>query len=73
MQNTKRLPANYHTHTTRCNHAKGTDREYVEKAVSEGFAVLGFSDHTPWPYGPDDFTAHRRMELSQLPEYIASV
>ena len=67
------LPANYHTHTTRCRHASGTDREYVERAVSEGFAVLGFSDHTPWPYGPDDFTARRRMDLSQLPEYLISI
>ena len=42
--------ANYHTHTTRCNHAMGTEREYIETAISEGFEILGFSDHTPQPY-----------------------
>ena len=46
--------ANYHTHTIRCNHAKGTEREYIEQAIKEGFKILGFSDHVPQPY-PDDF------------------
>ena len=25
--------ANFHTHTTRCHHASGLDREYVEQAI----------------------------------------
>ena len=41
--------ANYHTHTTRCNHAAGTDREYVEYAIRSGIKILGFADHTPLP------------------------
>ena len=28
--------ANFHTHTSRCNHASGTDREYVEAAIEAG-------------------------------------
>lgn len=32
--------ANYHTHTWRCRHADGTEREYVERAIE---AVLKFS------------------------------
>ena len=41
--------ANYHTHTTRCRHAAGTDREYVEAAIKSGLTILGFADHTPLP------------------------
>lgn len=36
---------NYHTHTSRCGHAQGTDREYIEAAITRGIKVLGFSDH----------------------------
>lgn len=28
--------ANYHTHTVRCHHAKGTEREYIEHAIEQG-------------------------------------
>ena len=41
---------NYHTHTTRCKHASGEDREYVEKAIESGLKILGFSDHCPWVF-----------------------
>lgn len=36
---------NYHTHTFRCGHATGTEREYIEAAIACGIKVLGFSDH----------------------------
>ena len=49
----KRSLANYHTHTWRCQHARGTEEEYVKAAIKQGFGVLGFSDHTPWPYESD--------------------
>ena len=42
--------ANYHTHTWRCNHARGTERDYIEQAIASGVKLLGFSDHTPNPY-----------------------
>ena len=28
---------NYHTHTSRCFHARGTDEEYVLAAIEAGF------------------------------------
>lgn len=62
---------NYHTHTYRCGHAVGTDREYVEKAVAEGFSVFGFTDHSPWPY--EDFKSRIRMDVSELDGYIGSL
>ncbi|MBQ2467372.1 MAG: hypothetical protein II506_06345, partial [Lachnospiraceae bacterium] len=42
--------ANYHTHTPRCMHAVGEEREYIEAAIKHKFSVLGFSDHVPQPY-----------------------
>lgn len=64
--------ANYHTHTIRCNHAKGTEREYIEQAIKEGFKILGFSDHVPQPY-PDDFYSWIRMRMSEIPEYTETL
>lgn len=39
---------NLHTHTYRCHHAKGTDEEYVIKAIENGYDLIGFSDHAPY-------------------------
>ena len=33
---------NLHTHTYRCHHAKGTDEEYVIKAIENGYDLIGF-------------------------------
>ena len=63
---------NYHTHTTRCMHAAGTEEEYVLQAIASGMDVLGFADHTPWPY-KSDFVADMRMHISQLEDYISTI
>ena len=34
---------NLHTHTFRCRHASGTEREYIENAIRSGMDLLGFS------------------------------
>ena len=39
---------NFHTHTWRCGHATGTEREYIEAAIAVGVKEMGFSDHAPW-------------------------
>ena len=39
---------NFHAHTYRCHHAEGTEREYIEAALSVGIREMGFSDHAPW-------------------------
>lgn len=73
MADTARHPlVNYHTHTWRCMHAGGTEEEYVRRAIERGFAVLGFADHTPWPY-ESDFVAGMRMRWDQFPDYLATV
>lgn len=64
--------ANYHTHTWRCRHADGTEREYVEKAIEAGLKVLGFSDHTPQVY-PNGYVCPVKMEPRELEGYVDTV
>lgn len=64
---------NYHTHTYRCQHAKGTDREYILQAIDQDFDVLGFADHTPWPDTEKLAGDNSRMRMSQLEEYISTM
>lgn len=64
--------ANYHTHTWRCHHAKDTEREYVERAIEGGIKILGFSDHTPYPF-PENYTSGIRMSMDQLEDYADTV
>lgn len=64
--------ANYHTHTCRCHHAVGEDREYVETAIDRGLRTLGFSDHVPMPF-PDGHESNFRVWFRQLDDYVKSV
>ncbi|MBO7214894.1 MAG: histidinol-phosphatase [Clostridia bacterium] len=63
---------NYHTHTKRCHHATGTDREYVESAIKLGIKVLGFSDHAPYIFD-GNYYSHYRMFIDEIGEYKNSV
>lgn len=64
--------ANYHTHTYRCKHACGEDREYVEAAIRADMKVLGFSDHCPWIFD-DGFQSKSRMLPENLDGYFDSI
>lgn len=64
--------ANYHTHTPRCHHASGTEREYVEKAIREGVRVLGFSDHSPYFFDGDYYSTYR-MRPEEFEDYMQSI
>lgn len=64
--------ANYHTHTIRCNHASGTEEEYIRCALEAGMRTLGFSDHTPYCF-PGDYYSTFRMRPELLPEYAATI
>lgn len=66
------IKANYHTHTARCRHAVGTDREYVESAIAAGIKTLGFADHIPHIYH-DGYESRIRMDISQIGDYFASL
>ena len=66
------IKANYHTHTPRCKHASGTEREYCDKAIENGFSIIGFTDHCAWPY-ENGFVSTFHMELDDLPGYVEAV
>lgn len=63
---------NLHTHTYRCKHATGEDREYVEKAIEAGYDVLGFSDHMPHMF-ENKYVSRIRMTMDELEGYVNSI
>jgi len=60
---------NFHTHTARCGHASGTEKEYIETAIAGGIRTMGFSDHIPLAYG-DGHEDTWRIPLSQAKDYV---
>ncbi len=66
------LTFNFHTHTTRCNHAAGADREYVENAIRGGIKTLGFADHSPYVF-KDGYYSGYRMKPFEFEQYVKSV
>lgn len=64
--------ANYHTHTWRCRHAHGDERSYVEQAIAAGIRILGFSDHTPYPFSGEYYSTFR-MKISELEDYVTTI
>lgn len=63
---------NYHTHTPRCHHAKGCEREYVERAIRAGFKKFGFADHSPMIFEGDYYSGHR-MRPEETAEYVETL
>ena len=64
--------ANYHTHTYRCNHAKGDLQDYINAARDAGTTTLGFSEHTPYVF-PDGFRSRIRLQPEELTAYAEDV
>lgn len=64
--------ANYHTHTKRCNHAEGSDEEYIVAAIKAGYDVLAMTEHTPWNLFPFE-SGRNRMPLDEMDGYMASI
>lgn len=63
---------NLHTHTKRCRHAAGEDREYVQRAIDGGLKTIGFSDHAPFMF-PDGHQSRYRVPVEEAEEYIKSI
>lgn len=63
---------NYHTHTSRCGHATGSDEEYVKRAIEAEIKHLGFSDHIPFIF-PDGHEDNWRVPLNMADDYVKSV
>ncbi len=57
-----------HNHTPLCNHATGTPKEFVLKAIDEGIDIFGFSDHNPM-----DFDKKYRMSFNDMTSYEAEI
>ena len=64
-----RLP-DYHTHTARCGHARGTPAEYVKAARAAGLLAIGVADHLPLLPEPDPELS---MEACELGDYVGEV
>ncbi|MGL5417725.1 MAG: histidinol-phosphatase [Clostridium sp.] len=65
------MKTNYHTHNYRCKHAIGKAKDYIKKAIEEGYDEIGLSDHMCHPgLGIDDKS---RMFYEELPEYFREV
>lgn len=64
--------ANLHTHTFRCHHASGTEREYIENAVKGGLKVFGFADHAPYAF-PEGYYSGFRMLREAQEDYVATL
>ena len=63
---------NYHTHTFRNHHTVGTEREYIESAIKNGFQTLGFSEHAPYRF-PDGHVSYFHMFPEDLNDYIQTL
>ena len=63
---------NYHTHTFRCGHAAGTEREYIDTALKNGISRMGFSDHIAFAF-PDGYESAFRVPVNQVGDYFSSL
>lgn len=66
------MTANYHAHTTRCHHATGEEREYIENGISNGIELFGFSDHTPQIF-PEGYYSNFRMHPNEVEGYFDTI
>ena len=63
------MKVNYHTHTRRCNHAIGSEEDYIKAAIEAKFEEIGIACHTPWDFG-DGYKSRVRMQPEELDDYI---
>lgn len=69
-----RLKFDFHTHHSRCGHARGTIRDYIEAAIEKGLDMIGISDHSPYFASEEDrLYPTIAMAKSTFPEYIDEV
>lgn len=61
---------NYHTHTKRCNHANGSDEQYIESAIKANYQGLGFSDHVMLPFVTGSYI---RADYDVKDEYLSTM
>lgn len=64
------MKKNYHIHTFRCGHARGSDEEIVLCAIDFGLKEMGFSDHVILPNHSQNGI---RGDYSLFNDYISSI
>lgn len=67
----RQMLASYHNHTALCNHAEGTEEEYVLHAIKHGYSIFGFSDHAPHNF--DEALSSSRMKPDELSQYVERI
>jgi len=60
----------YHMHTARCGHARGSVEEMVQAAARKGMQQVGIADHAPMLYADIPMLA---MSPDELPGYVDEV
>jgi len=65
-----KIDYSFHSHTSRCGHARGTDEEYILEAIKKGLKVIGVTDHI---FFPDLDQPGTRGSYSQLNDYVSSI
>ncbi len=54
-----------HNHTTRCNHAEGTIDKYIQRAITLGIDIYGFTEHAPMDFDKKYRPSFLEMEAYQ--------
>jgi len=68
------MKVDYHIHTARCGHASGETEEYVRQALACGMTEIGFADHLPMYWLPEDKQDREiAMTFAHLPGYVREV
>ncbi len=61
-----------HTHTARCHHAGGVEKDYIEQAIADGLSTIGFADHAPYEF-PDGYVSNFRMREVEMYGYFQTL
>ncbi len=62
--------ADYHVHTSLCNHANGTMKEYIKMALANHVTEIGFADHNPMNLR---FGGRYRMRPKDMEIYLKTI
>jgi len=63
--------SDYHTHNQLCRHAEGNLEDYVKAAINIGLGEIGFCDHFPMYYLPENIPIEKyAMTMDEFTEYI---
>lgn len=62
----------YHSHTKYCNHATLSPEELIQMAISEGFEIIGVSEHVPYKNNRQN-GASFRLDINKMENYFTDL